>query len=307
VLGLLTAGEIGGWTARLVAGELSHLDRATRQEVDPKLVGARLGEKSPQAATAAARRLAYVADPEGAVERGLQARSDRRVTLRPAPDAKSVLSGLLPVEQGVACLVALEREAVHRRAAGDRRGKGQIMADTLVERVTGQAAADVPVEVQIVMPLAALLDPDDPTPSDVSDLGPLPATLVRDILARTDGECFWRRLFTRPTDAGEGRVVVGIDARRRRFTGGMADLITARDRHCRDPFWTAPVRHHDHIVRFADGGATTATNGRGLCERGNYVRELPGWTVRLVDADSHTVRTTTPTGHSYLSRPDEPP
>jgi hypothetical protein len=87
----------------------------------------------------------------------------------------------------------------------------------------------------------------------------------------------------------------------------MADLITARDRHCRDPFWTAPIRHHDHIVRFADGGATTATNGRGLCERGNYVRELPGWTVRLVDADSHTVRTTTPTGHSYLSRPDEPP
>jgi hypothetical protein len=190
VLGLLTAGEIGGWTARLVAGELSHLDRATRQEVDPKLVGARLGEKSPQAATAAARRLAYVADPEGAVERGRQARSDRRVTLRPAPDTMSVLSGLLPVEQGVACLVALEREAVHRRAAGDRRGKGQIMADTLVERVTGQAAAaDVPVEVQIVMPLAALLDPDDPTPSDVSDLGPLPATLVRDILARTDGEC----------------------------------------------------------------------------------------------------------------------
>ena len=101
--------------------------------------------------------------------------------------------------------------------------------------------------------------------------------------------------------------MVGIDERRRRFTGAMADLITARDRHCRDLFCTAPIRHHDHIARFADGGGTTGTNGRGLCERGNYVRELPGWTVRLVDPDSHTIQTTTPTGHSYLSRPDEPP
>jgi hypothetical protein len=44
-----------------------------------------------------------------------------------------------------------------------------------------------------------------------------------------------------------------------------------------------------------------------VCERGNYVREMPGWTIRLVDPDTHTVITTTPAGHRYVSRPPQPP
>jgi len=48
-------------------------------------------------------------------------------------------------------------------------------------------------------------------------------------------------------------------------------------------------------------------NGRGVCERGNYIRELPGWTVQIIDTDTHTVEITTPTGHHYRSRPPEPP
>jgi hypothetical protein len=68
-LGLLTAGEISGWTARLIAGEVSHLARGTRGQVDADLAQARLAEKSPKAAAAAARRLGYAADPEAAVKR----------------------------------------------------------------------------------------------------------------------------------------------------------------------------------------------------------------------------------------------
>jgi hypothetical protein len=45
------------------------------------------------------------------------------------------------------------------KAAGDPRCRDQIMADTLVERLTGQAhAADVNAELQIVIGLDALLD-----------------------------------------------------------------------------------------------------------------------------------------------------
>jgi hypothetical protein len=98
--GLLAGGEISGWTARLVTGELSHLDPPTRRQVDTRLGRARLEEKSPKAAAAAAQRLAYAADPHGAADRARKARNDRRVTLRPAPDTMSILSGLLPVEQG---------------------------------------------------------------------------------------------------------------------------------------------------------------------------------------------------------------
>jgi hypothetical protein len=69
---------------------------------------------------------------------------------------------------------------------------------------------------------------------------------------------------------------------------------------------TPPIRHLDHIHPHRAGGPTSFTNGRGTCARGNYVRELPGWHIELVDdglhGSPHTVRTTTPTGHTYTSR-----
>ena len=54
------------------------------------------------------------------------------------------------------------------------------MADTLVERLTGQArAGDVNVEVGIVLPLDALLDPDSPATGELVGHGPLPGGIVR--------------------------------------------------------------------------------------------------------------------------------
>jgi hypothetical protein len=53
------------------------------------------------------------------------------------------------------------------------------------------------------------------------------------------------------------------------------------------------------------GGPTDYPNGRGVCARGNFVREMPGWQTDLIhdglSDQPHTVRTTTPTGHSYTS------
>jgi len=129
--------------------------------------------------------------------------------------------------------------------------------------------------------------------------------LARELIVNAQARAWWRRLFTRPTR--DGGQVVDLDHRRRRFTGWLAELIRWRDWTCRDPYCDAPIRHLDHLHRHHDGGPTTPANGRGVCERGNYVRELPGWSVRLVDPDTHTVITTTPTGHRYVSNPPEPP
>ena len=113
----------------------------------------------------------------------------------------SVLSGFLPVEQGVACLAALRKHTDAVVAAGDARTRDQIMADTLVERVTGQArAADVNVEVGIVLPVDALTRPATQRgAADVTGYGPIPAEIAHDILAGTAGRRWWRRLFTTPT------------------------------------------------------------------------------------------------------------
>ena len=258
-------------------------------------------------AEAAAKRLAYQADPVAATERARKARKDRRVTLRPAPDTMSLLTGLLPVEQGVACYAALDAAAKTAKAAGDQRSRGQIMADTLVARLTGQEAADdTGFEVGVIMPLGTLLDPNDPRPAEIIGTDVLPADLIRQLIKDAEARCWWRRLFTRPTGDG-GQLIVDADKRKRRFSSWLAHLIRCRDQVCRDPFCGAPIRHLDHIHRHTDGGPTTATNGRGVCERGNYIREMPGWTVQIIDTNSHTVEIVTPTGHHYRSRPPQPP
>ena len=220
----------------------------------------------------------------------------------------AVLTGYLPVEQGVACLAALRRHTDTVRAQGDRRSRDQIMADTLVERVTGQAAAaDVNIELHVLMPLTSLLDPHDATPAEIAGYGPIPAGTAHDLLRSSRGRRWWRRLFTSPA----GGPIVGGDRFRRRFNGSLGTLIRLRDRTCRDPYCDAPIRHLDHVHRHADGGPSTLANGRGLCARGNYVRETPGWTATVTNdgrhSHPHTVTITTPTGHTYTSSAPQPP
>lgn len=173
----------------------------------------------------------------------------------------------------------------------------------MVERLTGQArATDVHVEVGIVIPVDALLDPDAGGSADITGHGPIPAAIAADVLAASEGRRWWRRLFTRP---GNG-FLIGGDPRRRCFDGLLAHLIRIRDGgRCRDPFCDAPIRDLDHIHPHHAGWPTTYVNGRGTCTRGNQVREMPGWRVELVHDGlgdgPHTVCTTTPTGHTYTS------
>jgi hypothetical protein len=132
----------------------------------------------------------------------------------------AVLSSYLPVEQGVACYAALRQHADTAKAGGDGRTRDQIMADTLVERLTGQTAAgDVNVELQIMMPLQTLLDPTSATPT-IPGYGPLPADLARDIMITSQGRKWWRRLFTAPSSKGHSGPIVGGDSSRRCFDGG---------------------------------------------------------------------------------------
>ena len=68
------------------------------------------------------------------------------------------------------------------------------MADTLVERVTGQTAAgDVSAEVALVIPVDALTDRDGPHTAEVLGHGPIPAELATDVLAGSSGRRWWRR------------------------------------------------------------------------------------------------------------------
>jgi hypothetical protein len=307
----LTAGQLSERAAEAVVSETRHLDATTRRAVDAQIAAAGICDMGLRSAAACARKHAYEADPEGYTNRGRIERKHRRVGLRPAPDTMAILSGYLPVEQGVACYAALNKHTDALIASGDERSRDQIMADTLVEWLTGQArATDLNLEVQIMMPLDSLTDPTNTHTATIAGAGPLPGPLARQIITTSAGRKWWRRLFTAPDQAGRGPTVSG-DPFRRHFDGWLAKLITLRDQTCRDPFCDAAIRHLDHILRHRDRGPTTIANGRGTCAHGNYVRETPGWRLDVIhsglDGRPHTICVTTPTGHTYHSRAPDPP
>lgn len=307
---LLASGRISEWVATLVVRETAALSDDDRHRVDSELV-AELPQLSPRQAETATRRTAARVDPGAALRRARTARTDRRVTIRPAPDTMALLTGYTPVEQGVAAWANLDRHARALKAAGDPRSLAQIRSDTFIERLTGQATATaVPVEISLTMTADTLLAGGD-EPAHVPRHGPLPAALARALAAssaepdqpverpRATVRAFVRRVFTDPID----HTVANIDTGRRRFDGALARLIDSRDQHCRMPFCTAPIRHHDHIEPHRDGGPTSAANAQGLCERASYVKEMPGWHFRTEPGRGHRITITTPTGHIYTSHP----
>lgn len=307
-LAALDAGQISEWRATLIARETACLSVEDRRQVDAELAArpdglTTMGDRN---IAAEARRIAYRLDPYAVTRRASKAAADRYVSLRPAPDAMTSLYALLPAQQGVAAYAALTRAADTARAEGDERGRGQVMADTLVERLTGQAtAAAVPVEVSLVMTDTALLDGGN-EPGELEGVGPLPAPLARNWLRDattqpgTEAAAWLRRLFTSPS-AGQ---LIAMDSRRRCFDGLLRRFVVAADRTCRTPWCDAPIRHIDHSLRAADGGDTSADNAAALCESCNYTKEVQGWvTTRLPD---RVLEVSTPTGHRYRSRPPPP-
>jgi len=106
-----------------------------------------------------------------------------------------------------------------------------------------------------------------------------------------------RRLYTTPV-TGE---LVAMDSTARLFPAGLKRFLQIRDDTCRTPYCDAPIRHHDHITAWHNGGPTTTANGQGLCEACNHTKETPNWTAQPVPGPRHTVATTTPTGHTYHS------
>jgi hypothetical protein len=300
-LAALTEGCISEFRAMLIVKETAVLSEEHRRRVDAELAP-RLGELGDRGAAAEARRIGCRLDPEAAARRARTSRADRNVTLRSTDDAMGYLTGFLPAEQGQACQEALKKEADTRRARGDERSRAQIMADAMVERLTGQASADgIQVEIQLVMTKASLLDGDD-EPARLAGFGPIPAATARD-LVRNAARAWLRRLFTTPDGSG----LVAMETRRRVFEGGLRCFLVARDDVCRNLWCDAPIRHLDHVVRVADGGETTSANGQGLCEGCNYVKEAPGWRAQLPPGDPDVIEIITPTGHRYRSRaPDLP-
>lgn len=307
-LAALECGRLSEWRATLIVRESACLDVDDRRALDAELCGdgSSLDGMGDARITAAARAIAYRLNAQAVMDRAARAESERTVTIRPAPDTMAWVTALLPVAQGVSVYAALKRAA---DTTFDERSRGQVMADALVERVTGRpAGAAEPVAVNLVMSDETLLG-NAATAAIVDGYGPIPAAVARQLVsgAVTDArsQATLRRLYRHPRSGA----LVAMESRARRFPKGLATFIGLRDQSCRTPYCDAPIRHRDHARPHHRGGSTTASNGLGLCEQCNYVKEVPGWRVTATTGEngSHTADFTTPTGMHYHSGAPPPP
>ena len=177
-------------------------------EIAPQLPGL-----TPREAGRLTARAVIRIDADAARERAQQNRADQRVSMVPDTDGVAILQVRGPAEQILAAHTALDDHARGLRAAGDDRAVGQIMTQTLVERVTGQRYAEhTNVEVQLVMDAATFTAQDDGEPVDLTGYGPISPAVADDIIAGAP-DAWIRRLLVDPVD---GTLVVR-EPRRRHF------------------------------------------------------------------------------------------
>ncbi|MEV4901473.1 DUF222 domain-containing protein [Citricoccus sp. NPDC055426] len=333
-LAALTRGAISEWKATIMCRETAWLSVEDRRQVD-EVMADQLEELGVKKLAGVARAHAQRLDQASAVEQMNRSVRERRVSVRPAPGGMAYLTALLPMAQAVGCLARLKKSAATTVGTGARaeRTQDQVMADLLVERLTGQAKAeDVPVEVHLVMtdrslwggsgpdapgrdqaaegpavegaasgdqPVPDQTEPDQTGGSEIPAWlvghGPLPAGVARRVIADSEAEVYIRRLYTDPA-SGQ---LVAMDSKRRTFSGALRQLILVRDDTCRTPYCDAPVKHVDHVTPYRDGGPTSASNASGLCARCNYSKEDPAWSHA---SDGDRLAVTTPTGHRYAAR-----
>lgn len=309
----LTSGTISEWRAGIVLKEAESLDAEGRRHVD-ELLAPHLTQLGDRRLARRARAAAQAYDPAGAAERYRRAERDRFVDIDTAAEGTVHFSALLPAAQGIAAWKSLGGHVNTLIAAGNTGGRtrSQLMADTLVERLTGQATAGaVPVEVHLIMTDGALHGgAGSDTPAWMVGHGPIPAAAARGLLdpdhdgpagddpAEDDpagtARAWIRSLYTEPA-SGQ---LVAMDSRRRLFDGLLRRMVILRDDTCRTPWCDAPIRHTDHAQSHTTGGETSYANASGLCERCNHTKERAGWQHA---ATPESLEVTTPTGHTYTT------
>ncbi|MFI2489091.1 HNH endonuclease [Promicromonospora kroppenstedtii] len=313
----LQTGVLSQWRATLLVRETSHLSLEHRALIDEEICGpthvAELSRMSTRRLVARIKELAARLDVHACVNRNAKAVSERRVSIRPAPDLMVYLTALVPMAQGVQAYAQLKTSAEAAKAMGDERGAGQIMADTLIERATGREpghAADVPVTINLLVSDDTLLAGSD-QPAVVVEgapagVGVVPAPVARNLAAHAiETDTAWlRSIYVNP----HGRLLATTSTSRF-HPPGLSSLLRAREQGiCATTWCDAPVRHTDHITPHAEGGPTSLDNGQGLCARCNHAKQAPGWRQKTAQLDGrHAVETITPTGHTYVSVAPTPP
>ena len=223
-LAALDCGALSKWRATLIVRETAALSVEDRAVLGAELCAdiATLDGLGDNRISAVAKQIAHRLDAQVVRDRAVTAQADRRVTIRPAPDAMTYVTALSPASgrypqprpgRGGVCGAQPGRRP-HPRSPPAR----AVMADTLVQRVTGRpAGTPEPVAVNLVLSDQTLPGGDN-TPAVVDGDGPIPASVARSLIdaAVTDerSRATLRRRYRHPKSAA----LVAMEAQSRCFS-----------------------------------------------------------------------------------------
>ena len=321
MLSALADSQVTTEDAYRTARSFAPLTPAQRREAD-RLLGERLpyldGAGSEEWSDACAAAIS-LADPDGEARRHQHAKRDRHVTVRRGEHGMATVTAHVTALDAALIRKRLSLEAERLRAAGDRRGHQAIQADTFVDTLIGRSESMEPVtlDIGVIITDHVLLDPGTGDLAQIEGYGTVPAEAVReslrdqlDAIAGTDEDplgpegpalrAVLRKLYEHPTV----EELVAVESRARAFPPALARFIRLRDRTCRGPHCSAPIRHIDHIRPHCAGGPTCLDNGQGACAFCNDKEQQLASVERVGDpaADGHVVKWTTRLGTRRLTR-----
>ncbi|MDT7735878.1 MAG: hypothetical protein QOE12_3052, partial [Mycobacterium sp.] len=196
--------------------------------------------------------------------------------------------------QGVSVYAALRRAA---DICADGRSRGQVMADALVERITGRSAAvATPIAVNLVVSDETLLSRSN-APAEIYGYGPIPAAVARELVSCAVGDersrATLRRLYARPASA--------------RFSGDGIQSPVVSSRAGR--FHQVPGSALPHaVLRRADPSSRPCPSigGRGPDQRGQRARTVRTLQLRQGGRrlDRHIAGGRNMQAHSGIHHPD---
>ena len=253
--------------------------------------------------------VAYRLDPHAVTARARIAETERRVTLRPAPDTMSRLTGTLPAAQGVAAWAALSRAADTREGG---RGRARSGGRSWPTRWSSGSPARPPLtrcrsRCTCTSPTPALFDPDPDTnsePGELAGYGPVPAALAARVAARSEprsGGCCAAAAVHPAVRRAAGRDGVAAPG-----VPGRAAPVPDRPRpDLSDPVVRGadPARRPRHPRRTP---RAHQCRQRPRALRGVQLRQTSPRLASPHPIRRHRDQTTTPTGHTYDSRPPPP-
>ena len=291
-------GEAGLAYARLLDDATLDLTDELAARVDAEVSG-RAATLTLAGFRKAVRRVVAAVDPDNARKRHERAKKTTSgVKVYPRPDGMATVAITTTATNAIEMAGQINTRADKLRTDDDERSHGERQVQAVNDALTGAPVTGEGkvrnrrgAQILAVIDLESLLGLRN-HPGEIRGYGPVPAQLVRDLLAQ-DGSVL-RRLVTDPVTGTLADYAVTA------YTPDPAlrGILEARDISCRFPGCTRDATWCDteHRDPYDDGGETSCANCGLMCRRHHNLKTHHGFTYTRPDPATGETVWTTPNG-----------